>query len=326
MPDADKWEKVVRLHRLLESSKYCVPLTKILDELQCSEATFHRVRNYLKNRMGAPIVFDAQYRGYRYDQAENGTYELPGLWLTKNELEALLALDSTIENLGEGYFTQLLTPIRNRIRNILKEQGTSLEKLRQSIRIIPIANRNCDPEIFRKTASAIIKHKNVSIIHTTLENQQATERIISPQTLVRYRDNWYVDAWCHLRNSLRTFALSRISSAEFSKTKYKTIPQKDLENFFAQSYGIFTGPANKTAIIEFSGIAAREVSNSKWHPQQKEEWISENTFRLTIPYGNPTELIMDVLRWGELAKVIEPPELRDTVKNHIEKMKKLYEN
>jgi predicted DNA-binding transcriptional regulator YafY len=44
-----------------------------------------------------------------------------------------------------------------------------------------------------------------------------------------------------------------------------------------------------------------------------------------IPYGHSRELIMDVLRWGDEAEVIEPKELREAVVTMVEKMKKNYE-
>ncbi|MFC1586369.1 transcriptional regulator, partial [Fibrobacterota bacterium] len=79
----DKWEKIVKLHRVLCKSRHCVSKTRLLKELECSEATFHRLRNFLITRLGAPLVFDKHYGGYRYDQKAGETYEIPGLWLSR---------------------------------------------------------------------------------------------------------------------------------------------------------------------------------------------------------------------------------------------------
>ena len=43
----DKWEKVVLFHRLLKDSKYCISLDRAKKELDCSEATFHRIRGWM---------------------------------------------------------------------------------------------------------------------------------------------------------------------------------------------------------------------------------------------------------------------------------------
>ncbi len=40
-----------------------------------------------------------------------------------------------------------------------------------------------------------------------------SERKVSPQRLMYYRDNRYLDVWCHLRGVLRCLALERIRDA-----------------------------------------------------------------------------------------------------------------
>ncbi|MBN1757919.1 MAG: WYL domain-containing protein [Chitinispirillaceae bacterium] len=320
-----KWEKVVTLHRLLGRSRYSVPLKTILAELDnCSEATFHRIRDFMRSNLGAPLEYDRAHGGYRYTPSDDGPYELPGFWLTKDEIEAFICIDNAIENLHEGYFSDLLAPLRKRFEPLIRAQSTSLETLRERIRIISHAGRECNQDIFRTVASAIMHRRCLSITHHTLENRVPLQRDISPQTLVRYRDNWYVDAFCHLRGELRTFSLSRIETAGYVAINYRHIPKRELETFFAESYGIFTGPAGKLAVIDFSGAAAREVASENWHPRQKGEWLSTTTYRLTIPYSHDRELIMDILRWGELAEVVGPPELREAVKTTIEKMREKY--
>jgi proteasome accessory factor C len=321
----NKWEKIVAFHRLLERNHYPVPLTTILAELDnCSEATFHRIRTFMQSNLGAPLEYDRAHGGYRYTPSENGPYELPGFWLTKDEIEALLCIDNAVEKLHEGYFSDLLAPLRKRFEPLIKEQSTTLETLRERIRIIPMAGRECNREIFRTIAGAILQRRCVAIAHHTLENRESRLREISPQTLVRYRDNWYVDAFCHLRGELRTFSLSRITGAEYVARVYHSIPKKERETFFAESYGIFTGPADKLAVIDFTGAAAHEVASENWHPRQEGEWLSATTYRLAIPYGHHRELVMDILRWGENAEVAGPPELRASVAATIEKMRKNY--
>ena len=53
----DKWEKVVTLHRILTGHKRCISLPMLLDRLECSAATFHRIRSFMRDSLGAPIEF-----------------------------------------------------------------------------------------------------------------------------------------------------------------------------------------------------------------------------------------------------------------------------
>jgi len=320
----NRWEKIVILHRLFEQSRCCVPLKRILEELYCTEATFHRIRNEMRDKIGAPIKFDKVHNGYFYDLQEGEVFQLPGLWFTTKEVEALLCLDSAIRNLGENLFTEIFTPLRSRLDHLLSEQSGQMDKIRDSIKIIPMSMRRCDEAIFNAIARAVFDQTRITIHHHKIDNPAGTDRDISPQCLVRYRDNWYVDAFCHERNKLRTFALNRIESVTPLRRKFHHVDKETRDEFFSSAYGIFTGKADKTAVIHFSGIAAREVSSEQWHPKQKGEWISETTFRLSVPYNNPRELIMDILKWGELAEVIAPDELRISIVTIIEGMGQVY--
>lgn len=320
----DKWEKVVLFHRLLTRSVYTVSKEKILSELECSEATFHRIRSFMQSNLGAPIVFDCRYGGYRYDKTGDGPFELPGLWFTRNEIEALLCLDHAVESMQGSFFGDILAPMKKRFEPLLKAQKTRMAALRERIRIIPIQSRQIDEHLFRTVAGAVMRKRALRIEHAKLPDEAPTSRIISPQALVRYRDNWYVDAFCHLRNELRTFALNRIESAVPAHGKFHSVSLDRLHTFFADSYGIFTGPADKKAVIDFTGTAAREVSKEQWHPRQQGNWVDDKTYRLTVPYGHSRELVMDILRWGSDAEVIGPKELRKTLKTTVAGIQKKY--
>lgn len=321
----DKWEKVVAFDRLLKRCRYSVALPDILAELGCCEATFHRVRNFMRDNLGAPIVFDQVRGGYRYDAADGAPFELPGFWFTKNEIELLLSLDYAVESMDGVFFRELLGPLRGRFEPALKAQKTDFATMRRRIKIIPIASRKYDVSIFRAVASAVLRQKRLIIHHRGLPDIAVKRRCVSPQSLVRYRDNWYLDAFCHLRSELRTFAVNRIEKAEPASGKFHAVSPVVQEKFYTESYGIFTGPAEQTAIIDFTGCAAREVATEQWHPQQTGQWLDAQTYRLSVPYGHSRELIMDILRWGEEAVVKGPPQLHGAIKTRVLHMQKNYE-
>ncbi len=321
----DKWEKVIELHRLFGRNNRPIPLASIIGRLDCSEATFHRLRKFMRDTLGAPIIFDARYHGYRYDTSTTDRFELPGLWLTSHETEALLGFHQAIESLQEGFFNDVFGPVKKNLSRFLKSQNLRPASPSNPVRIIPLQSRPIDESLFRIIADAIVGNRTIEINHVKLSGEPPVKRIVSPQTLVRYRDNWYLDAFCHLRNELRTFALDRISSALFSTEKFHRVPKKERELFFADAYGIFTGPAVATAHIRFYGPAAELVSREQWHPRQHGEWTDDHRYLLAIPYGDDRELVMDILKWGECAEVISPVELRNKVKSLLIKTLRHYE-
>jgi predicted DNA-binding transcriptional regulator YafY len=319
----NKWEKIVEIDRLLSQSRYCIPLTRMLDTLDCSKATFHRLQAFMQQSLGAPIIYDKQYKGYHYDP-QAPRFELPGLWLTKPEIEALLSFEQAVQSLQSGLFAELFAPFRNKIESLLTTQKISPALFNDRIKFISIASRPCEPAIFRSIAAAVLHKKNLTIEHHPLTHQSPVRRIVSPQALVRYKDNWYLDAFCHLRQELRTFAMDRITLAENARGKFVKVTKARLEAFYGKSYGIFTGPAVNVATIRFTGLAAREVAAQSWHPQQKGRWIDATTYQLSVPYGQSRELVMDILRWGAEAEVVGPGELRQEMRRKAGELHEVY--
>ena len=148
---------------------------------------------------------------------------------------------------------------------------------------------------------------------------RVTERNVSPQRLVHYRDNWYLDGYCHLRNELRSFSVDRVRSAQELDEAADAIPDAELDEHFASSYGIFAGRANKTAVLRFSAERARWVADERWHPRQYGQYLTDGRYELRIPYRDERELVMDILRHGAQVEVLAPESLRGSVRQQLER-------
>ena len=86
----DRYERITALHRLLKAARYPVNVKRLQEELGCSRATVYRDLAFLRDGLMAPIVGDGE-AGFRYDTSEGDRFELPGLWLSSEELHSLLA-------------------------------------------------------------------------------------------------------------------------------------------------------------------------------------------------------------------------------------------
>ena len=136
---------------------------------------------------------------------------------------------------------------------------------------------------------------------------------LSPQRLVNYRGSWYVDAWCHLRNDLRSFSVDSIRKADVQNDRARAVAEKDLKEYFETSYGIFRGKATKVAMLRFTPERSRWVAGETWHAQQKGSFEKDGRYVLEVPYHDDRELVMDVLRHGAEVVVLAPAELRRAV-------------
>jgi predicted DNA-binding transcriptional regulator YafY len=60
------------------------------------------------------------------------------------------------------------------------------------------------------------------------------------------------------------------------------------------------------------------VSAEQWHPQQKSRFEPDGSYVLEVPYSDPRELVMDVLRYGPDVEVLAPDALRGAVREQLE--------
>jgi len=90
-------------------------------------------------------------------------------------------------------------------------------------------------------------------------------------------------------------------------------------------YGIFVGERIRKAVLRFTPEAARWVSREKWHSRQRGEYESDGSYRLTVPYTDETELIMDILRHGQEVEVVSPERLRKSVHARLREATARYE-
>lgn len=320
-----QWNLVVALHRVLSDYNHSYQSKdELCEKVECTAVTLNRLIKILRDQFGAPLINSRQYGGYKYDLKNGEKFELPGMWFKTDEIEALICIESIISSIQKGYLEKTFSAFRKRLELLLDSHDIEIKEWKERFKVIPIAYRKTDNIVFSRTVEAVLHRQKLKISYHKLGEKQPYERVISPQTILRYKDNWYVDAWCHNSEGLRSFTLNRVRNIVILEDKAIDVSLNELEAFFSKSYGIFNGPVENTAEILFSGIAAQIVSEEMWHPDQTGEWKNEETYLLKIPYSSSRELLMDVLRWGENSEVLSPPQLRAEITRVTEDIIKKY--
>ena len=320
----DRYERILSIHRRLKMARYPVPVRQLMEELDCSRATLYRDIAFLRDALGAPLDSEGE-SGFRYDEKEAERFELPGLWLNSDELHALLATHQLLDRTGSGVLSSALAPLKNRIDTLLAQQAGGKRWPIERVRVIGSYTRNRDEIAFRLVASAVLERKRVSFDYLARSTNEKTHRTVSPQRLTHYRDNWYIDAWDHEREALRSFSVDRIQHAHVHDEAARDLPDAELDQHLASSYGIFSGTPKGTATIIFSAKAARWVADEHWHSKQVGRFLPDGRYELKIPYSNAKELLMDVLRYGADAQIAEPESLRQQARTLLQLALSAYE-
>lgn len=306
----ERFEKILRLAR----RRTGVTMEELKRELEVSQASVKRDIEFLRSRMGCTIDWDFQeHRYFVRDLPDGGRFELPGLWFDASEVFALLMMVHLVEGMEPGLLLEHLSPMKNRLRTILAAGGKSASELETKVKLIHFAPRKVEPKHFRAVATALLEGKRLSLSYLRRDKQEHTERVISPLQLVHYRENWVLDAWCHLRGELRSFALEAIEGVAAVDLPVKSVSREDMREHFQSGYGIFAGKALHRAVLKFTPERAQWVSLETWHPDQSDYWEPDGGYILEVPYSNDQELVMDLLRFGADVKVLAPPELRARV-------------
>ncbi|MBW7875607.1 MAG: WYL domain-containing protein [Candidatus Cloacimonetes bacterium] len=310
----NRMERLYKIHTLLCDSS-SVTMAYMTKALEVSRSTLVRDLDYLRTFFDAPIVFCRKTQRYQYDP-EAKSFELPGFWLSPNELRAILISQELIREIHPGFLGPLLLPIKERLNRLLQESGHDPLQVTRFIRVQKFHGRPVDSHIFQQTCDALLTGKQLHLTYHGRTRDQQSSRVVHPQRVFYYRDNWYLLAFCGKADGLRVFAMEKILSIEPGDACQK-IEDSKLDEFCGSGFGIFRGVNNELACLKFYAPNSRWVQDEIWHPEQKGYFVGEDYF-LEIPFSNPSELVMEILRHGCSVEVIQPPSLREAVAQELQ--------
>jgi len=310
--------EAVRLYqyRALLGNNRAVPAAELMDKLEISPATFKRDIAKLRDQLRVPIRFDRDLGGYLLDK-DGADIELPGLWFSQDEILALVTIQQMLAQLEPGLLGPKLKPLQDRLTGLMEKHGLTSKDIAKRIRIVHAGKRRVKVRQFEAVAAATMARKRMKIWHFNRQNGKTVEREVSPQRLVHYRDNWYLDAWCHLRDDLRNFSIDAIADLHVLDSSAKEVTARTIDEALGVGYGIFGGTPKAWAKLRFTKERARWVERETWHPQQESHTEADGSYVLSVPYSDDREIIGDIMRFGADVQVLEPKELRSKVQKTL---------
>jgi predicted DNA-binding transcriptional regulator YafY len=320
-------ERIYQIDQMLHDRKV-VSFIDLQTALGISRATLKRDLEYMRSRLNAPIEWIRDLGGYRFASASQqvgGAYELPGLWFNEQEIHALLTMQHLLGDLGAGGILQdHIAPLMARLNAMLGSANDPVEAMRQKVLIASMGRRPLRMAHFQQIGKSLLQGQRLHITYAARSTDETTERDVSPLRLVHYRENWYLDAWCHLRNELRNFSVDRIVAVQALQATAKVVSQRRIDHALGPGYGIFAQGKLKWATLRFSAYRARWVASEQWHPDQKGAFDADGRYTLQVPFTDHRELMMDILRFGVDCEVVAPLDLRTRVAEEALQMGKLY--
>ncbi|MCX7553791.1 WYL domain-containing protein [Marinicella sp. S1101] len=314
-----KIERIYLLDSILKQRRSPISVDALKERLECSQATVYRIIATMRDEFNAPIETNEQGVFYPRDAA----FDLPGIRLSAEETQGLLMAAHLLEDLQSDSLQKPMQRIIENIDKVLSQKGIANRRL---IQIIPALSRQPKAAVFQAIMSALQADKKLKISYKTRGKNEITERLVSPQRLTSYRNAWYLDAWCHLREDIRLFALEQIQAISPDIEQSKKLSPEQLRSHYADSYGIFSGQMKSTAVIKINTTQAPWTVFEHWHSKQQMSRIDDEHMLLKIPYNDPRELIADVMRLGTAAQITEPPQLQQLITQELKNVLAQYQN
>lgn len=322
-------ERLYRIEQMLLNGGP-VSTQQLLDTLEISPATLKRDIAYLRDRLHVPLVFDRYLGGYTLEQPRQGQkrHALPGLWFSAQEAQALLTMHKLLSDLDTGgLLGPHIAPLLERITTLL---GTELGDAKAVMDRIGLQmagqHRKVVPQVFEVVSTALLRNKRLRMNYHSRYSDSTEVREVSPQRLTYYKDNWYLAAYCHTREALRVFSLDGMADLVTLETDSTAMDPVALKEALNRGYGIYNGGELQHAVLEFDASSARWVQDQCWHPDQRNEMLPDGRLRVTVPYQNSIELVVDILSWGEFVKVCSPASLLETVQSKLTRAIKIYQD
>ena len=306
----EQLSRAMQLHHLLLTPRQPPSRDYLLERLECSLSTFKRLLQTLRDQHQIPIVFDHACGGYRYESAPD-SLTLPSAFFTESELFALLMAEQLLEQAQPGLLSESIARLRSQTKALLGRDPSG----RSLLRLQTVARQSVRPEIFDTVLGALLRESRLQFSYCGIEGggDGGQARSVSPQTLLWYRDSWYLIAFCHNKQALRLFALSRMAQLQLLSEPARICEEPELAAVLGSGYGIFAGATPKLAEILFEPAAAPWVEPVLWHPEQQMSRLADGRIHLKLPFNDLRELTRDLLRFAAEMEVVSPPELRQAV-------------
>jgi proteasome accessory factor B len=302
---------MLRIHQALVAGKF-PNATSLGREMEVAAKTVHRDLEFMRDRLGLPIEYDAARPGYYYTQEVSG---FPSLQITEGELFALLVAEKALQQYrGTNFEKPLLSAIKKMEQSLPDTISLNLANLEQTISFRTRAEPILNLEIFDLLAKAAAHRGQLELVYRKPGQGRDEVRLVDPYHLANINGEWYLFAYDHARKDIRTFAPTRIQSARLTGLTFPRPERFSLEKRLRDSFGVHSGQGEYGVVIRFTPRAADYVREKKWHASQTLRELKNGGVELTLKLSSLVEIERWVLGWGGDATVVKPPELQAAVR------------
>jgi predicted DNA-binding transcriptional regulator YafY len=322
MSQRQQLERILLIDRHIRDGRF-PNADSLAAELEVSRRVIYVDRQFMLERLGAPIANDRKRGGWYYS---NTTWMLPSTMISEGELLAfVLGAEAARRSVGTALEGPLQAAIAKIAQNLHGPVQVDLQALQQHCSFASSSAVPTNEQTLLGLHAAIQECRSVRIEYYTAERNTHTERVIDPYHLHHAQGNWYVIGFDHYRNAIRNFHVGRIVSLQRLSQCFQRNPDFDAGQWLSEMFQVSRGETMREVVIRFNAYQATYIRERQWHPTQTiEELGPEEGLILRFQTSSWGEVLRFVMQYGAHAEVLSPPELREEIAEHLWLLNDLY--
>ncbi len=256
---------------------------------------------------------------------QDKTISLRTLQRDFKEISQLFGIDIAYHKKERGYYIEGTGPDETHYQRMMEafDLFHSLHLSQKADEIVHFEKRRFigGTEHFSGLVYAIQQRKLVQFNYYKFDDDILTERTAEPYALKEFKNRWYLLSKDLKDGQFKTFALDRIHDLQITHKHYVYPRSLHIKERFHYCYGIIcpdTGePEN--IILSFGFFQGQYIKTLPLHPTQQVLVETENEYRIQLKLYITWDFIQELLTMAGTFTVVAPEELREKLKDLLEK-------
>ena len=295
--------------------------TDFRKKFEVSRSTVMRDIDFLKDRYMVPLEYSKEQNGYFFSDAN---YTIPSFLLTEGELFTLHIILPLMEQYKGTPLEPVFESIMKQMLDMLpKDVAVSTSFNAEQVHFISNPQPQIDQEIFFKVLQGIQERKTLDFAYRSIKRQEYIQRKFDPYKILCQRGDWYVLGYCHRHQEFRVYNMARIQNMSVQEP-FVWDENFDIHHYVDPDFGVWAQGKRFTVELLFSQEVHTYILERQWHVGQECCQQEDGRVLLTFETNQFDEILHWVMSFGHKVLVLNPPELKEAVRQEIAAMAKLY--
>ena len=158
----------------------------------------------------------------------------------------------------------------------------------------------------------------ISFTYQKYWEEETTHRTVEPYALKEFSNRWYVLTKDLKDGQIKSFVLDRLTDLEISKMRFNPSSTFDINEYYKYCFGIISPADHELAevILQFDAFQGKYIKSLPLHETQQIIVDNQDEIRIKLTVYLTLDFLMEILKYGENVKVIQPDSLIESLKSN----------